>query len=51
MDVSLCFLLLKMIFYNNQASYVNSYSGTDVKSELAISTLKEFNDWDKPLED
>lgn len=37
--------------YNNQASYVNSYSGTDVKSELAISTLKEFNDWDKPLED
>ena len=35
--------------YNNQASYVNSYSGTDVKSELAISTLKEFNDWDKPF--
>lgn len=37
--------------YNSDVSYVNSYSGTDVKSEAVRDMLKEFNDWNKPLEE
>ena len=37
--------------YNNQMSYVNNEDGTDVQGELALSLLKELNDWNKPLEE